>query len=111
MVLIVGRARRAGRTGSAPALAGAAVALVRRGRRSAFVLHRPLSAAARRSQLKYAVGVVLTSFGVFFLRPRASGVDWPGGDAALLYVAARRWRASSAAAGRGAARAGSAVAA
>ncbi len=59
------------------------------------VLHRPL-ARLPESHLKYAVGVVLSCFGVFFLG-EGLGVDWPGGDAALLYlavafVAARRRR-------------------
>ena len=39
------------------------------------------------SHLKYAVGVVLSCFGVFFLG-EGLGVEWPGGDAALLYLAA-----------------------
>jgi len=51
-----------------------------------LVVHRPL-ARLPESQLKYAVGVMLTSFGVFFLG-EGLGVDWPGGDAALLYVIA-----------------------
>jgi uncharacterized membrane protein len=33
------------------------------------------------------VGVVLTSFGVFFTA-EGLGVEWPGADAALLYIAA-----------------------
>jgi Ca2+/H+ antiporter, TMEM165/GDT1 family len=37
-------------------------------------------------QLKYAVGVVLSSFGVFFLG-EGLGVRWPGDDVALLYIA------------------------
>ena len=49
-------------------------------------LHRPLTRLPE-SHLKYAVGLVLSSFGVFFL---GEGLDvvWPGGDPALLYVAA-----------------------
>ena len=51
-----------------------------------FALHRPLMRLPE-SHLKYAVGVVLSSFGVFFLG-EGLGVDWPGDDIALLYVAA-----------------------
>jgi uncharacterized membrane protein len=84
-VVLIVAALGAGPEGLAPAVAGAAVAV-------AFVvglglvLHRPL-ARLPESQLKYAVGVVLSSFGVFFLG-EGLGVEWPGGDAALLYVAA-----------------------
>ena len=50
------------------------------------VLHRPLMRLPE-SHLKYAVGIVLSSFGVFFLG-EGFDVDWPLGDGALLYVAA-----------------------
>jgi uncharacterized membrane protein len=84
-VVLIVAALGAGPQGLAPAVAGAAVAVafvVGLG----FVLHRPL-ARLPESHLKYAVGVVLSSFGVFFLG-EGLGVDWPGADAALLYVAA-----------------------
>ena len=38
------------------------------------------------SHLKYAVGIVLSSFGVFFLG-EGLDVEWPLADAALLYIA------------------------
>jgi uncharacterized membrane protein len=84
-VVLIVAALGAGPQGLAPAIAGAAVAVV-------FVvglglvLHRPL-ARLPESHLKYAVGVVLSSFGVFFLG-EGLGVEWPGADVALLYVAA-----------------------
>jgi len=84
-VVLIVAALGAGPQGLPPAVAGAAVAVlfvIGLG----FALHRPL-ARLPESHLKYAVGVVLSSFGVFFLG-EGLGVEWPGGDAALLYVAA-----------------------
>jgi Ca2+/H+ antiporter, TMEM165/GDT1 family len=84
-VVLIVAALSGGAQGAAPALVGAAVAVL-------FVLaiglvvHRPL-ARLPESHLKYGVGVMLTTFGVFFLA-EGLGVHWPGGDAALLYVAA-----------------------
>ena len=83
-VVLIVAALGAGPQGLAPAIAGAAVAVVFVVGLG-FALHRPL-ARLPESQLKYAVGVVLSSFGVFFLGEGLS-VAWPGGDAALLYVA------------------------
>jgi Ca2+/H+ antiporter, TMEM165/GDT1 family len=83
-VVLIVAALGAGPEGLAPAIAGAGVAVlfvVALG----FVLHRPL-ARLPESHLKYAVGVVLSSFGVFFLG-EGLGVEWPGGDVALLYIA------------------------
>jgi uncharacterized membrane protein len=83
-VVLIVAALGAGPQGLAPAVLGAAVAVV-------FVvglgcvLHRPL-ARLPESHLKYAVGIVLSSFGVFFLG-EGLGVEWPGHDAALLYLA------------------------
>ena len=51
-----------------------------------LVLHAPL-ARLPETHLKYLVGVVLSSFGVFFAA-EGLGVSWPGSDAALLYIAA-----------------------
>ena len=84
-VVLIVAALGAGPDGLTPALAGAAVAVgltVGIG----LVLHRPL-ARLPESHLKYAVGIVLSSFGIFFL---GEGLDaeWPLHDGALLYIAA-----------------------
>jgi uncharacterized membrane protein len=90
-VVLIVAALAGGSQGAAPAVVGAAAAvLVVIG--IGVVVHRPL-ARLPESHLKYAVGVMLTSFGVFFLG-EGLGVDWPGGDAALLYVVAALLAAS-----------------
>jgi uncharacterized membrane protein len=47
-------------------------------------LHRPL-ARAPENAMKFVVGVMLTSFGIFW-GAEGAGVSWPGGDAALLVI-------------------------
>jgi uncharacterized membrane protein len=47
-----------------------------------LAVHRPL-ARVPENTLKFAVGVMLTSFGTFW-GAEGAGVTWPGGDAALL---------------------------
>jgi Ca2+/H+ antiporter, TMEM165/GDT1 family len=69
--------------GLTPALAGAACAVVLTVALGA-VLHRPLRRLPE-SELKYVVGLVLTTFGTFFCA-EGMGVRWPLGDAALLVV-------------------------
>jgi uncharacterized membrane protein len=49
-----------------------------------LVVHAPLSRVPENS-LKFAVGVMLTSFGIFW-GAEGAGVSWPGNDAALLVV-------------------------
>ena len=83
-VVLIVAALGAGPDGLTPAIAGAALAVVVVVG-VGFALHRPLMRLPE-SHLKYAVGVVLSSFGVFFLG-EGLGTDWPGGDVALLYVA------------------------
>lgn len=84
-VVLIVAALAGGTHGAAPALFGAAVAVVAVAA-IGLIVHRPL-ARLPESHLKYAVGVMLTSFGVFFLAEGLK-VEWPGGDAALLYLAA-----------------------
>jgi uncharacterized membrane protein len=84
-VVLIVAALGAGPDGLAPAVAGAGVAVLATVA-VGVVLHRPLMRLPE-SHLKYAVGIVLSSFGVFFLG-EGLDVDWPLGDGALLYVAA-----------------------
>src|SRR3954452_99768 len=70
-------------SGAAPALLGAIVATVAVVGAGAWLRH-PLGRIPE-TELKWGVGVLLCSFGTFFA---AEGlrVEWPGGDAAVLYV-------------------------
>jgi uncharacterized membrane protein len=71
--------------GLAPALIGGGAAIV-----GVIIVgllvHAPL-ARLPETHLKYMVGIVLSTFGVFFAA-EGLGVSWPLGDAALLYLAA-----------------------
>jgi Ca2+/H+ antiporter, TMEM165/GDT1 family len=71
--------------GLAPALVGGAAAVVLVVALG-LLLHRPLRRLPE-SELKYVVGLVLTTFGTFFCA-EGLGVDWPLGDAGLLLVLA-----------------------
>lgn len=74
----------AGRGLLVPASAGAALACVLVLLIGALV-HKPLSRVPENT-LKFAVGVMLTSFGVFWIG-EALGIAWPGADLALFYIA------------------------
>jgi uncharacterized membrane protein len=82
--------------GLAPALVGGAAAVVLV-LGLGFALHRPLRRLPE-SELKYVVGLVLTTFGTFFCA-EGLGVDWPLGDGGLLVVLAA-WLVVSQAAAR-----------
>ncbi|HEY3725658.1 MAG TPA: hypothetical protein VGL51_00690 [Solirubrobacteraceae bacterium] len=69
------------RVGLAAIAAGVAVALVA----GAGVLARAPLARVPENLMKFAVGVMLTSFGIFW-SAEGAGTSWPGGDAALLAV-------------------------
>jgi len=49
-----------------------------------IVVHAPLSRVPE-NPLKFGVGVMLTTFGIFW-GAEGAGVDWPGGDAAILAI-------------------------
>jgi len=67
--------------GLAAAAAAVAVALVAV---TGLAVHRPL-ARVPENAMKFAVGVMLTSFGIFW-GATGAGAHWPGDDAALLVL-------------------------
>ena len=75
------------RVGLAAAAAAAAVLLVTA---IGIAIHAPL-ARAPENAMKFSVGVMLTSFGIFW-GAEGAGAHWPGGDAALLVDRADRAR-------------------
>src|SRR5262249_52465207 len=50
------------------------------------IVHAPLSRVPENT-LKFGVGVMLTSFGMFWVGEGA-GVEWPGGDVAIIVLVA-----------------------
>lgn len=84
-VVLIVSALAARPSGPLPALIGAglAIAIVV----AAGVRLRAPIARLPETELKWGVGVLLSSFGVFFAA-EGLGVEWPGGDVAVLYVAA-----------------------
>jgi uncharacterized membrane protein len=66
------------------ALGAAAAAIVVVG--LGFAIHRPLSRVPENA-LKFGVGVVIVSFGIFWLG-EGLGLAWPGGDLAVVAIIA-----------------------
>lgn len=83
-VVIIVAALAARPSGAGPAVAGAAAAAVAVTLAGAL-LRAPLSRLPE-TELKYAVGALLTTVGLFFAG-EGLDVDWPGGDLALVYLA------------------------
>jgi uncharacterized membrane protein len=77
------------RVGLAAVAAAAAVAVVA----ALGVAARAPLARVPENAMKFAVGVMLSSFGVFWVA-EGVGVSWPGGDAALLAIIAAVWLGS-----------------
>jgi uncharacterized membrane protein len=67
------------------AIAGAAVAVAVVAA-AGFLVHRPLSRVPENA-MKFAVGLMLTTFGTFWAG-EGIGVNWPGSDAAILAILA-----------------------
>jgi uncharacterized membrane protein len=81
IVISFGSAR--GRFGAVAAAAGAAFVAVAI---TGALVHRPLSRVPENT-MKFAVGIMLTTFGIFW-GTEGAGAEWPGGELALLGVLA-----------------------
>jgi uncharacterized membrane protein len=80
-IIVVSFGANQHRVGLAAAAAGVSVLLVVV---AGVAVHAPLARVPENS-MKFAVGVMLTSFGTFW-GAEGAGASWPGGDAALLVI-------------------------
>jgi Ca2+/H+ antiporter, TMEM165/GDT1 family len=81
-------------SGKTPLAAGAAAAAALVVCAAGVIVHRPL-ARVPENTLKFIVGVLLATYGVFWIveglgvvTPTGASLTWPGGDAALVILAA-----------------------
>ncbi len=72
--------------GNLPLAIGGAAAAVALVSGAGFLAHRPLSRVPENA-MKFAVGLMLTTFGIFWAG-EGIGIDWPGADAAILAILA-----------------------
>jgi len=72
--------------GDLPLAIGGAAAAVAMVTGAGFIAHQPLSRVPENT-MKFAVGLMLTTFGVFWAG-EGIGINWPGADAAILAILA-----------------------
>jgi uncharacterized membrane protein len=72
--------------GSLPLAIGGAAAAVVMVSGAGLLVHRPLSRVPENA-MKFSVGLMLTTFGIFWAG-EGLGLEWPGADAAILPILA-----------------------
>ena len=72
--------------GNLPLAIGGAAAAVAMVSGAGFLAHQPLTRVPENA-MKFAVGLMLTTFGIFWAG-EGVGIDWPGSDAAILAILA-----------------------
>lgn len=72
--------------GSLPTAIGGAAAAVAVVAGAGLLVHQPLTRVPENT-MKFAVGLMLTTFGIFWAG-EGVGIDWPGSDAAILAILA-----------------------